>query len=112
MLRARVDRSRCIGAGNCITIAPTAFDWHRGDFGKAGVVDIASVEEEKLREAALACPTQAIVLEEVAELLPWQLRGRSPTRRVQRTFMFTASWARRSSSRRWGMKPGNRSFLG
>jgi class 3 adenylate cyclase len=89
MLRARVDRPRCIGAGNCITIAPTAFDWHRGDFGKAGVVDAASVDEEKLREAALACPTQAIVLEEVAELLPWQLRGRSPTQRVQRTFMFT-----------------------
>ncbi len=89
MLRARVDRPRCIGAGNCITIAPTAFDWHRGDFGKAAVVDAASVDEEKLREAALACPTQAIVLEEVAELLPWQLRGRSPTQRVQRTFMFT-----------------------
>ena len=45
MLRARVDRPRCIGAGNCITIAPTAFDWHRGDFGKAGVVDAASVDE-------------------------------------------------------------------
>ena len=89
MLRARVDRPRCIGAGNCITIAPTAFDWYEGDFGKAGVVDAASVDEEKLREAALACPTQAIVLEEVAELLPWQLRGRAPTQRVQRTFMFT-----------------------
>jgi class 3 adenylate cyclase len=89
MLRARVDRPRCIGAGNCITIAPTAFDWHRGDFSKASVVDVASVEEEVLREAALACPTQAIVIEEVAELLPWQLRGRAPTQRVQRTFMFT-----------------------
>jgi class 3 adenylate cyclase len=89
MLRARVDRPRCIGAGNCITIAPTAFDWHEGDFGKAGVIDAASVEEEVLREAALACPTQAIVIEEVAELLPWQLRGRAPTQRVQRTFMFT-----------------------
>ena len=32
MLRARVDRFRCIGAGNCITIAPSAFDWHDGDF--------------------------------------------------------------------------------
>jgi class 3 adenylate cyclase len=89
MLRARVDRPRCIGAGNCITIAPTAFDWHGGDFGKAGVADVTSVEEELLREAALACPTQAIVIEEIAELLPWQLRGRTPTQRVQRTFMFT-----------------------
>jgi class 3 adenylate cyclase len=89
MLRARVDRPRCVGAGNCITIAPTAFDWHEGDFGKADIADVTSVEEELLREAALACPTQAIVIEEVAELLPWQLRGRAQTQRVQRTFMFT-----------------------
>jgi class 3 adenylate cyclase len=89
VLRARVDRPRCVGAGNCITIAPTAFDWHEGDFGKAGIADVTSVEEEQLREAALACPTQAIVLEEVEELLPWQLRGRAQTQRVQRTFMFT-----------------------
>ncbi len=46
MLRARVDRHRCIGAGNCITIAPTAFDWLKGELGKADVVDPDSVEEE------------------------------------------------------------------
>src|SRR5262249_3357292 len=87
---ARVDRHKCIGAGNCITIAPTAFDWLAGDFGKADVVDPDSVEEELLREAAFACPTAAIVIEDVAELLPWQLRGKAgPTRRVLKTFMFT-----------------------
>ncbi|CAN5344114.1 hypothetical protein BH20ACT24_BH20ACT24_11290 [soil metagenome] len=91
MLRARVDRHRCIGAGNCITIAPTAFDWHDGDFAKADVVDPASVEDELLREAALACPTLAIVIEEVEELLPWQLRtaGAGRPQRVMKTFMFT-----------------------
>ena len=89
MLRARVDRHRCVGAGTCITIAPTAFDWHEGDFSKAGVVDATSVEEELLREAALACPTSAIVVEEVEELLPWQLRGNEAPRRVEKTFMFT-----------------------
>jgi class 3 adenylate cyclase len=89
-LRIRVDRHKCIGAGNCITIAPTAFDWLRGDFGKADVVDADGVEDELLREAAFACPTAAIVLEEVAELLPWQLRGKAePARRVMKTFMFT-----------------------
>jgi class 3 adenylate cyclase len=88
-LRARVDRHRCIGAGTCITIAPTAFDWHEGDFSKAGVVDATSVEDELLREAALACPTAAIVVEEVEELLPWQLRGKEGSRRVEKTFMFT-----------------------
>jgi class 3 adenylate cyclase len=91
MLRARVDRHRCIGAGNCITIAPTAFDWHEGDFAKADVVDPDSVEDEVLREAALACPTLAVVIEEVEELLPWQLRtaGAARPHRVMKTFMFT-----------------------
>src|SRR5881392_2615348 len=42
-----------------------------------------------LREAALSCPTQAIVIEEVDELLPWQLRGKSVPSRVQKTYMFT-----------------------
>jgi class 3 adenylate cyclase len=89
-LRVRVDRHKCIGAGNCITIAPTAFDWLRGDFGKADVIDPESVEDELLREAAFACPTGAIVVEDVADLLPWQLRGKvAPNRRVLKTFMFT-----------------------
>jgi class 3 adenylate cyclase len=89
MLRARVDRHRCVGAGTCITIAPTAFDWYRGDFAKAGVADATSVEDEVLREAALACPTGAIVVEAIEELLPWQLRGKEAPRRVEKTFMFT-----------------------
>ena len=89
-LRVRVDRHKCIGAGNCITIAPTAFDWLRGDLGKAEVVEPDSVDDELLREAAFACPTAAIVIEEVSDLLPWQLRGRvAPNRRVLKTFMFT-----------------------
>ena len=89
-VRARVDRHLCIGAGNCITIAPTAFDWLAGDFGKADLIDPDGIEEALLREAAVACPTGAILIEEVSELLPWQLRGKvSPTRRVLKTFMFT-----------------------
>ena len=91
MLNVRVERHRCIGAGNCITIAPTAFDWLPGQFGKADIVDDTSVDEELLRQAALSCPTQAIVIEEFEELLPWQLRQtRAPeSQRVQKTFMFT-----------------------
>src|SRR5437764_3572099 len=90
MLKARLDRHKCVGAGNCITLAPTAFDWLRGEFGKADVLDVQSVEEDLLREAALSCPTQAIEIEDVEELLPWQLRGTTgPARRVMKTFMFT-----------------------
>jgi class 3 adenylate cyclase len=91
MLRVRIERHRCIGAGNCVTIAPTAFDWLSGEFLKAEVVDPTSVDEELLRQAMLSCPTQAIVIEEVEERLPWQLRGARAhePQRVTRTFMFT-----------------------
>lgn len=91
MLHIRIDRHRCIGAGNCITIAPTAFDWLKGEFLKAEVVDATSVDEELLRQAVLSCPTQAIVVEEAEELLPWQLRGTMVPEplRVVKTFMFT-----------------------
>jgi class 3 adenylate cyclase len=89
VLRARVDRHRCVGAGNCITLAPTAFDWHEGDYAKADVIDATGIEEELLRLASFSCPTQAIVIEEVEQLLPWQLRGKVAPRRVQKTFMFT-----------------------
>jgi class 3 adenylate cyclase len=90
MLRARVDRHRCVGAGNCITIAPTVFDWLKGDYAKAEVVDTDSVDEEVLREAALACPTLAIRIEEIGEVLAWKLpKGRDEARRVVKTFMFT-----------------------
>ena len=89
-VRARVERHKCIGAGNCITLAPTAFDWLAGDYGKSDVVGQDSIDEEVLRAAAFACPTAAIILEDVAELLPWQLRGKAgPAQRVLRTFMFT-----------------------
>lgn len=91
MLRLRVDRSRCVGAGNCITIAPTAFDWLKGDFAKADIVDPTSVDEELLRAAVFSCPTRAITIEEMEEVLSWQPRdshGAQP-QRVLKTFVFT-----------------------
>jgi len=89
-LRVSVDRPVCVGAGNCISIAPTVFDWLKGDYAKVDVVDVDSVDEEVLREAALACPTLAILIEEVGEVLAWKLpKGRDEARRVVKTFMFT-----------------------
>jgi class 3 adenylate cyclase len=89
-LRVSVDRPVCIGAGNCIAIAPTVFDWLAGDFGKAAVVDVDSADEEVIREAALACPTLAITVDEVGEVLAWKLPARrGEARRVVKTFMFT-----------------------
>jgi class 3 adenylate cyclase len=91
LLQVRVDRHRCIGAGNCITIAPTAFDWLKGEFFKVDTVDVTSVEDELLRVAVLSCPTQAIVIEDVEELLASDLLASRPqlAHRVLKTFVFT-----------------------
>lgn len=66
-LRVIVDKQRCIGAGTCMFIAPSAFGWREGDFLKAEVLDPTTVDEDVVREAAAACPTQAILLEEVED---------------------------------------------
>lgn len=62
-----IDRRRCIGAGTCISLAPTAFAWRQGDFLKPEQLDPSTVDEDVLREVVAACPTQAIVLEEQFE---------------------------------------------
>ena len=48
-------------------MAPTALQWRKGDFLKPEVLDLSTVDEDTLREIVIACPTQALVLEEVIE---------------------------------------------
>ncbi len=59
-MRAEVDREKCIGAGNCVEVAPTVFQLD--DEKKAVVADPNSVDEDTLVEAADVCPTLAITL--------------------------------------------------
>jgi ferredoxin len=66
-MRVIIDRRRCIGAGTCIVLAPSAFRWRQGDFQKPELLDVTTVDDDVLREVAAACPTQAIVLEAVVE---------------------------------------------
>ena len=66
-VRVIIDRRRCIGSGTCIVLAPSAFKWRQGDFIKPELADITTVEEDIHSEVAAACPTRAIVLEEVFE---------------------------------------------
>jgi ferredoxin len=74
-VRVIIDRRRCIGAGSCIALAPSAFQWRKGDFLKPELTDATSVDEDTLREVVAACPTQAIVLEDVIEPLQGGLVG-------------------------------------
>ncbi len=69
-VRVVIDRRRCIGAGTCVVLAPSAFQWRQGDFVKPELRDPNSVDEDLLREVAAACPTRAIVIEEVLDPVP------------------------------------------
>jgi ferredoxin len=59
-MRIEVDREKCIGAGNCVEIAPTVFQLD--DEKKAVVLDADSVDRDTLIEAADVCPTLAITI--------------------------------------------------
>ena len=104
-IHVRVDRPLCIGAGNCIALAPTAFDWLTGDFAKAMVVDPDSVDEEVLRAAAIVVPDarhhhrggRRAAADPAA-------RPDGGSRRVEKTFLFTdivgSTQPRRAARRR------------
>lgn len=55
-----VDRGRCIGAGECVRLAPGVFD--QDDGAISFVVDPRGESEERIVHAVVACPMQAITL--------------------------------------------------
>lgn len=59
-MRIEIDRGRCIAAANCIGTAPKVFSL---DGSRRAVVrDPKGADDATLREAASACPTEAISL--------------------------------------------------
>jgi ferredoxin len=60
-MRVRIDREKCVSAGNCVVTAPTVFLLDSEN--KARLIDAGSVDEDVLFLAAEMCPTEAIVLE-------------------------------------------------
>jgi ferredoxin len=77
----RVDRTRCIGSGQCVYVAPGAFD--QDGEAKAFVSDQRGEPEEKIVHAVTACPVQAIslyvdgTLVEADDLKDWAHGARS-----------------------------------
>lgn len=59
-LEIAIDRSLCMGSGNCSFWAPGVFDLD--DEGIAVVLDVDAQPEDKIVLAAKGCPTQAITL--------------------------------------------------
>ncbi|MFQ6112197.1 MAG: ferredoxin [Nitrospinota bacterium] len=61
-MQVRIDRDKCSGDELCVQIAPGVFEMD--DEGIAIVIDPQGEDEETIREAAEACPTEAIILED------------------------------------------------
>jgi len=69
-LRVRIDRTLCVGFGDCITAAPEAFVLD--DAGVAVFVNPDTVERECLLLACDSCPVDAITVwdETGAQIVP------------------------------------------
>lgn len=61
-LSVEIDRTRCIGSGNCTKVAPDVFELD--DSVLASFVedmDEASIDREQLLEACRVCPVDALI---------------------------------------------------
>lgn len=61
-MKITVDRDKCRGRRNCLSVAPNVFDYDE-EF-KAVVTDPQGDSGESILKAAKLCPTQAIILAE------------------------------------------------
>jgi ferredoxin len=59
-LKIRIDRTVCVGFGDCVTEAPEGFQLDEG--GTVVFVDPVQVDRERLLRACDACPVDAITV--------------------------------------------------
>ena len=62
-MRVEVDQERCAAVGRCAGIAPEVFD-QRDEDGVVILLDATPAARGPVREAALLCPSAAIVVHE------------------------------------------------
>ncbi|MFF9125737.1 ferredoxin [Streptomyces sp. NPDC014889] len=62
-MRTVVDLTRCQGYAQCVFLAPRMFELH-GEEGLLYTTAIPDDQAERVRQAAAACPVQAILVGE------------------------------------------------
>jgi ferredoxin len=62
-MKVRVDQELCVGDEACVEICPEIFEM-AGDVAAAKMEDVPADLEGSCREAADACPVEAIIVEE------------------------------------------------
>ncbi len=62
-MKVLIDRARCVGAGQCVRVAPEVFDQDEKD-GLVVLIDAQAGAEIApfVRKAAQLCPAQAILI--------------------------------------------------
>jgi len=62
-MRVHVDDDACVGDGTCVEVCPEIFEMH-GDLVITKMSEVPEELEDKCREAADSCPTEAILIED------------------------------------------------
>lgn len=62
-MKVTVDKETCSGCGVCVDMCPDVFEME-DEIARAKVNDVPSEFEDVVKEAAEACPTEAIQVEE------------------------------------------------
>lgn len=63
-MRVQVEKELCIGCESCVDLCPEVFDMEEDVAYTKIEDDIPEDLEDPCREAAEACPTEAIIIEE------------------------------------------------
>jgi ferredoxin len=61
-MKVRVDQETCVGDETCVQVCPEIFEMN-GDVAVAKMEEVPKDLEGKCKEAAEACPVEAIVIE-------------------------------------------------
>jgi len=61
-MKVRVDKEICVGDETCVEVCPEVFEME-GDAAIAKMENVPKDLEEKVKEAALSCPVEAIIIE-------------------------------------------------
>jgi ferredoxin len=62
-VRVRVDKSLCVGHGECFRCAPALFPLDQYGYVAIDTVDVPADMEPSARDAVAACPEQALIEE-------------------------------------------------
>jgi ferredoxin len=62
-MKVRVDQDACVGDETCVAICPEIFEMD-GEVATTKMEDVPKDAQDSCREAADACPVEAIIIEE------------------------------------------------